>query len=110
MPISEEVEEVAPDLDEKVREWALDWADKFDQQWDESGLNALVGKSVSGRAETDDGPRGFSNARVVGFSIDKVCFRPDEESAWESASRFSLLTDDGKQLAILSGMEISEDA
>lgn len=109
MPISEEVEEVAPDLDEKVREWALDWADKYDQTWDEPRLVALLGKSVSARAETDDGPRGFTNAQVVGYSIDKVCFRPDEESDWEHAVRSSILTADGKQLAVLSGMEISED-
>lgn len=90
-----------------VREWASDWADKFDQDWDETRLHALVGKVVSARVETEDGPKGFSDVLVVGHSIDTIVYEIEDGGPEMTAHRFSLLSNDGKQLPIFAGMEIT---
>lgn len=93
-----------------VREWASDWADKFDQDWGDDKLAALVGKNVSGRVDTSEGPKGFENVLVVGHSIDTIIYEIEDGGEEMTAHRFSLLTSEGKQLPIFAGMEIVEVA
>lgn len=97
-----------PLADEKLREWASEWADRFDQSWDAARLGDLVGALVSGRVDTAEGPKGFESVVVVGYSIDTLVFSPEEGAETETVTRASLLTADGKQLSILSGMQVVE--
>lgn len=94
------------------REWASDWADKYEQSWTPARLSEFVGKNVSGITPQVDGEeqRGFKSAFIVGYSVDTVVFQVDDESdETAEAYRFSLLTSDGKQVALLASMEVSED-
>lgn len=92
-----------------VREWASDWADKFSQDYDDESLIPYVGKKISARVETEEGPKGFNGATVVGYSLDRIYYTIEGEQGTHVAVRASFLSDDGKQLAIFAGMEITED-
>lgn len=88
-----------------VRAWADDWADQFDQTFDEGKLSALVGKRVQmqrpKREDEEEDPRAFVGV-VVGYSIDTLV---TEES---KVHRFSVLTSEGQQIALVPSMIIEE--
>lgn len=93
-----------------IEQWASDWSDKFAQDWSEERLRALVGKNVKAlgpepsEEEIADGiqRKGFQKKRIIGFSIDTL---PTDEA---DVHRFSVLTEDGLQVALLASMEIEE--
>lgn len=85
---------------EKTLQWASDWADAFDQDWDEEKLAAWVGKRVE--AHTPDSSKGFV-ATIVGFSRDCI---PTEEG--RKVFRNSFLTDEGLQVALYTSMVVEE--
>lgn len=94
-----------------VRAWASEWADVYDQKITEEEIVALVGKTVDAHAEDSEGkPKGFKEKVIIGFSTDKVFFKNEDDDDAETlfALRRSLVTADGMQFAILSGMTISE--
>lgn len=97
------------DENEALATWAAEWADKFDQDYNETNLRALVGENVQGLkpAETEEeGPKGFKG-KVVGFSIDTLCFTPEGQEEPLTAHRYSLILAQGMQVALLSGMEVT---
>lgn len=92
-----------------IQQWAADWADAYDQKMTEDDMNDLVGKTVDAEAEDSDGnPKGFKGLTVIGYSTDKVFFKSDEDAPTESVHRRSVVTADGKQIAVLSGMTFTE--
>lgn len=94
-----------------TREWASDWADKFDQSWTPARLSELVGKTVKGERPVEDGEeqRGFRSAFVVGYSVDTLVFQPDDDDeATSEVYRYSLIVDGEKQFPLLAGLEITE--
>lgn len=94
-----------------VQAWASEWADAYDQKLTEDDLYDLVGKTVDAEAEDSEGkPKGFKNMTIIGYSTDKVFFKNDDADDAEIlfAVRRSVVTADGKQFAILSGMTFSE--
>lgn len=97
--------------EQAVREWASDWADKFEQDWDEERCIALLGKRVDAlRPAVDemDGPKGF-RARIVGYTIDTLtCLAEDDAEERDLVKRYSLITAEGAQTPILAGMTITE--
>lgn len=98
--------------DDALRTWASEWADKFAQDYDEEKLKGLVGENVQGikQAESEEeGPKGFA-AKIVGYSIDTLYFTPEGQDEPLTVNRFSLITSEGMQVAILSGMEVTVTA
>jgi hypothetical protein len=93
-----------------VNEWASDWSDTYAQDWNEERLRSLVGKNVKAlgpeltEEEIEDGKkrRGFLKKRIIGFSIDTL---PTDEA---DVHRFSVITDDGLQVALHASMEVEE--
>lgn len=110
---AEEVETEAATIEEEadlVREWAADWADKFDQSWTVEKLSELVGKRIKAEKEAtdEDPPRGFVGV-IVGYSVDTLVFRADDEGGDdEYVYRYSLITAEGAQCGLFSGMEVTE--
>lgn len=106
---------IEPLTDEAVRSWASDWADEFDQGWDEERLRSHVGKTLRleapGKGDDEGGRRGTFSARVkvIGYSIDTIIFRTDEDSEEQQVHRFSFLTSEGVQVALFSMTTISEE-
>lgn len=95
---------------EQVRQWAADWADAFDQSWSQEKLEALVGKRVKAEkpATEDEGPRGFKDGVVVGYSIDKLVFTPEDGAETQTVFRYSLVLANGMQTWLLSEMVVEE--
>jgi hypothetical protein len=97
-------------VSESAKIWASDWSDKYDQSWSEEKLRALVGKNVKALgpevSEEDQAEgvkrKGFLNKKIVGYSIDTI---PTDEA---DVHRFSVLTEDGLQVALIPEMEIEE--
>lgn len=93
-----------------ISEWASDWSDTYAQDWTEERLRALVGKNVRALGpelsedEIDEGKKrkGFQRKLIIGFSIDTL---PTDEA---DVHRFSVLTEDGLQVALLASMEVEE--
>lgn len=110
MDESTEMPESETSAADATREWASDWADKFDQEWNQARLDPFVGKHVSASVTTSDGPKGFENLLIVGYSEDRVFYRAEEGAELQFAKRCSFLTEDGKQLPIFAGMDVVEVA
>lgn len=102
--------DTAIDNSEAIRDWASDWADKYDQSWTTESLSSYIGKVVDAKTDPDDtgAVNGFV-ARVVGYSADVLSYQPDPESEERAVVyRYSFLSDEGLQLALLAGMVVSE--
>lgn len=84
-----------------VREWAGDWSDTFDQDWDEAKLASWVGKKVVARGGTDEDPRGFTGV-IVGYSRDTLYV--DDRQVF----RNSFITSEGLQVALFAKMQVEE--
>lgn len=100
--------------DDAIRSWASDWADSFDQGWDEEKLSKWIGKTVrlyAPPSEEGGDPRG-AEVHVVGFSVDTLFPPPDEEDGamvqLPKVHRFSFLTAEGVQVALYAKVEVSE--
>ena len=95
---------------EGIRSWAADWADKYDQDWSDEKLREHVGKQVDAvkpAVDEEEGPKGF-RATIAGFSVDTILFSADSETdELESVCRYSFITTEGLQVAILSGMSVT---
>lgn len=96
-------------VSEAIRTWAAEWADAFDQSWTAEKLEELGGKRIKGEkaATADEGPKGFVGL-VVGYSVDTLNFIPEEGAEAEVVRRFSLILDNGTQVALLSEMTVEE--
>lgn len=86
---------------ELVLEWAADWADTFDQSWDEAALAGFVGKTVVATDADPEGTRGFTKT-IVGYSRD-VLLVGDRE-----VFRSSFITAEGTQVALFTDMRVEE--
>lgn len=107
---------IEPLTDEAVKAWASDWANEFDQGWDEERLRTYVGKTIvleaPGKAEPDNkGVRGKFTAKVkvIGYSVDTLVIRTEEGADPEETHRFSFLTSEGVQVALFTATTIQED-
>ena len=93
-----------------MREWASQWADTFDQDWNVEKLASFVGKKIRGerppRSE-DEGPKGFVGG-VVGYSIDTILYPVEGAEDYETVYRHSFILDTGSQVGIFTGMTIEE--
>ena len=81
---------------ESIEQWAGDWSDQFDQDWNEESLKEWLGKKV--KISTPDG-RG-AVALVVGFSIDRLYIEDRE------VRRNSFLTDVGLQIPLFTKAQV----
>lgn len=90
---------------EPIRKWMSDWADQFDQSWDDDKLSAFVGKKVNLDRPADEGSGRDAKTftfQVVGWSRDRL---QDEEG--NNVNKWSLLTDDGNQIALFPGTTVT---
>lgn len=96
---------------EAVRAWASEWADEFDQNWDQEGVHKYVGKTITAIREREgEEPRGFRSKKVVGFSHIVLCVNPEDGSEEEEqVHRWGFVLDDGTMVSILSEMKITEE-
>lgn len=90
---------------EAVRQWADDWADQFDQDYDEEKMRALVGKKLKmqrpKKEDEEDDPRPFQGV-VVGYSIDTLITEQSD------VHRYSVISSEGHQIALVPSMTIEE--
>ena len=92
-------------FNEAVRRWMSDWADQFDQSWDDEKLQAFVGQRVDLQRPADEGAEREAKTftfQVVGWSRDRL---QDEDG--NHVSKWSLLTDEGNQIALFPGTTIT---
>jgi hypothetical protein len=102
-----------PTNEEAVRDWASEWADRYDQTQDEEKIKAWVGKTVKVTREpdhTEDSDKiGEFLFNIVGYGIRALSFQPDEESPERQyVHEYSLLTDTGLQVPINATMTVEE--
>lgn len=93
------------ELDDPIRKWMSDWADMFDQSWDDEKLQAFVGKTVDlQRPELDeDRPAKTFTFTVVGWSRDRL----QDIDGSTVVNKWSLLTNDGNQIALYAGSTVT---
>lgn len=88
---------------EAVLQWASDWADEFDQGYDEEKLRAMVGNKIRVTHPVDE--EDSEDARVVevdivGFCIDTIV--TDEADV----HRFSVISSTGLQVMLKAGLSL----
>ncbi len=92
---------------EQVRQWMSDWADRFDQSWDEDKLGAFIGENVViNRPELEDvdgepvEARSF-NFTVVGWSRDHL-----RDSDGNAVNRWSIVNSEAQQIPLQVGCTV----
>ncbi len=93
---------------EAVQQWISDWSKKFDQDWDADKLRALLGKNVELHrpTETDDEGEEIKEIRIFKFQITGWSCDHLEDEDGTNANKWSVLTDEGNQIALLAGSRV----
>lgn len=91
-------------MDESTKQWASEWIEAYDQGYTEEQLRGMCGKKVRATAPADEeGNSGrVFDFRIIGFTVDTI---PTDEA---DVHRFSLITDDGRAIALRSGTTVED--
>lgn len=93
------------DYNDAIKQWMSDWADQFDQSWDDDKLAAFCGMTVDlQRPANEEAGREAKvfTFQVVGWSRDRL----QDGTGEISVSKWSLLTDGGNQIALYAGSTV----
>lgn len=91
---------------DKIRAWASDWADVYEQNHDVDNLREYVGQTVlleaPPRDEDDEAHK--ATVHVIGFSVDTIVVPDDEDSGGSlpDVHRYSFLTSEGVQVPLFA--------
>jgi len=83
--------------DTDLMAWASEWADKYDQGWDEPSLEKLTGQTVS---VTHPDKRHGYEIKVVGYGAITI------QVGESPVKQYCLVSDEGRMYPIMAGVEI----
>lgn len=89
-----------------VRSWAQDWAEEFDQSWDEGMLETYVGHRVVGALEREGVPPRRFVRNIIGYTKMVVWVLGEEGEDESTVERWGLIDDEGNMLSIYADMEL----